>query len=154
VKTLNYENEIIITMFTYKFIDHTADIAAEVTGSSLEDMFIAAAAALHESVLEDYTPESNIDKQLTFMEDSIEEILVSFLNELNFWTITSKCIFNSVKEIKISKDDKWHLEAVIPAEEFNPSKHILKEEIKAVTYHQMNIVEENGIFRTLVVFDI
>ena len=143
-------------MLNYKFIDHTADIAVEVMGSTLEDMFTASAAALHDSVVEKYVFENlkQEEKQLELEEESIEEVLVSFLSELNFLISASKWIFNAIKEIKIVKNGKWHLKANISGEAYDPAKHILKEEIKAVTYHQMNIVEENEIFKTKIVFDI
>lgn len=141
-------------MLNYKFLDHTADIAVEVTGSSLEDLFTASAAALHESIVEKHILENREEKQFLFTDDSIEELLVSFLSELNFLILTSKWMFNSIKEIKINKNDKWQLDAVLSGETFNPAKHILKEEIKAVTYHQMNITEEKGIYKTKIIFDI
>lgn len=141
-------------MLNYKFLDHTADIAVEVTGSSLEDLFTASAAALHESIVEKHILENRDEKQFSFTEDTVEELLVTFLSELNFLVLTSKWMFNSVREININKNDKWHLDAAISGETFNPAKHILKEEIKAVTYHQMNITNENGIYRTKIIFDI
>ncbi|MGE5679556.1 MAG: archease [Bacillota bacterium] len=160
-------------MGSYTFIDHTADIAVLIKGSTIEELFINAALAWKESVSETITQdtveqgetvergevEQNIlhEKIISITETSREELLVSFLSELNFLISAKKWIFNSVKDIKIlsvEKKDEFTLNALIAGEEFNPLRYKLKEEIKAVTFHQMKITFDNKEFSTIVVFDI
>ena len=139
---------------SYNFIDHTADIAAELKGSSLEELFIAGADAWLASVTENIKIESDdsIDIELSGL--TREELLVTFMNELNYLLITKKWICLSVESMKIFKDDNLcdlsaELKGISLKENF-----IIKNEIKSVTYHQVEIVERNNEFSTLVVFDI
>ena len=138
----------------YKFIDHTADIAVELKGDSLEELFIAGAKAWLVSVTDDIKSEANDLLDIDLSAVSKEELLVTFLNELNFFLITKKWLCLSIQSIKIVDDSEgWGLSAELSGIKIENDLQ-LKQEIKSVTYHQMEIVEMNGNYSTLVVFDI
>lgn len=142
-------------MKNYKFIEHTADIAAEVRGATLEDLFTNAAMAWQESALEEFTPQGTEEKEVKIVENTVEELMVSFLSELNFYLFTKKWVFGAVRSMQIHIfESEVELRGVITGENFNASRHVLKEEIKAITFHQMRIVKENNDFVTRIVFDI
>jgi len=137
-----------------KFIDHTADIAVKLEGSSLVELFIAGFEAWFSSVVEkeDFFPSE--DKKLDISANSTEELLVSFLNELNFLLNTKKWLCMNVDSIKIYESlQEFKLMAELKGIKVN-NDFELKEEIKSVTYHQMEIIKEENIYSTLVVFDI
>lgn len=139
---------------SYKFIDHTADIAAEIVGSSLEELFAAGAEALLLSSVDEKQFESDDLLEIDLTASSKEELLITFLNELNYMLITKKWLYSSIHSIKILNDtDGYELSVELNGTEF--IKDIkLKQEIKSVTYHQVEIVEAEGNYSTLVVFDI
>jgi SHS2 domain-containing protein len=140
---------------SFKFIDHPADIAVEVIGKSLEELFIDSAMAWQHSVIDEKIHSSTKTKTIVFVNQSLEILLVNFLNELNYLLFSKKWIMNSIKEIKISKKESvWNLKVKIRGEGYSPLKHSLKEEIKAITFHQMNIKEKKGEYVTRIVFDI
>jgi SHS2 domain-containing protein len=69
----------------YRFLEHTADIAVEVRGETLEELFGNSAQAWLETVLGgDFIPYINDVKDVTLRELSSEELLVGFLSELNY----------------------------------------------------------------------
>jgi SHS2 domain-containing protein len=137
----------------YQFIEHTADIAAVVTADSIEDLFTAAAGALLESSADIVSFRSTEQKRINLNEYSLEELLVSFLNELNFFFSARKWLLQSVDSLKIEEyEDIFQLKCVCTGGtdvEYEP-----KDEIKGVTFHQMEIKIEKGIFQTTIVFDI
>jgi len=139
---------------SYKFVDHTADIAVEISGSSLDELFIAGAEAWLVSVVGELNIEDDDSMELELSAVSKEELLVTFLNELNYLLITKKWLCSSIQSIKIFDDiDGCELSAELKGVKYQD--HIqLKQEIKSVTYHQLQIVESDGIYSTLVVFDI
>lgn len=144
-------------MGSYRFLDHTADIAFEVRGNSLEELFTASALAWKESVIEEFDAGGNAEIKMIHLDEySSEELLVNFLSELNFLLSARKWVMISIDNIDISKADAdgLHLDATIKGFQVDPEKQKLKEEIKAVTFHQMNIEEDSGEFSTIVVFDI
>ena len=142
-------------MSPYKFIDHTADIAVEVEDNSLEELFHSAANALLNSVVEIKKKGKSEKKDLTLSAESIEELLVSFLNELNFLIIVKTWIPVKIISINIAhENNSINLDSVLMGEVFNSDYHYIKEEIKSVTYHQMKIIKTETGFKTLIVFDI
>lgn len=139
---------------SYKFVDHTADIAAELKGSSLEELFIAGAETWLASVIDDMNFESDDSLDIELSGSTKEELLITFLNELNYLLITRKWICLSVHSIKIFEDENGcELSAELRGTNLKEN-FSLKNEIKSVTYHQVEVVEKNGEYSTLVVFDI
>ena len=139
---------------SYKFIDHTADIAVELSGDSLEELFIAGSEAWLETSTEKIISEADDSLEIDRSSDSIEELLVTFLNELNYLLTTRKWICLKVESIKIVEENpSWSLSAELNGIKMG-NDVILKQEIKSVTYHQMEIVKKDGKHSTLVVFDI
>ena len=138
----------------FKFIDHTADIAVMLESNSLEELFISGFESWLSSVVEKKDFNSNDQFIVEISAGSSEELLVSFLNELNFLLNTKKWLCLNVDSIKIYEDSKEFkltadLNGIKVEDDFE-----LKEEIKSVTYHQIEIIKEKNIYSTLVVFDI
>ncbi len=139
----------------YKFIEHTADIAIEVTEKSMEDLFKTAFVAWKDIVLETNIPSYEHSKKFLFESRTLEELLIEFLSELNYQLYTKKWVVNSIKKILIQKPNEiFHLEIEVFGEKLKNKNHTIKEEIKAVTFHQMKIEESDGYFSTKIIFDI
>lgn len=143
----------------YKFIEHTADIAVEVEGKTIDELFVSACNAWRDSVLEiDNMKNSNLyvnSKKFIYNSASLEELLIELLSELNFQLYTKKWIYISTKKILIQKlNTTFHLDIEVFGLSYNPDIHHIKEEIKAVTFHQMKIEEKNGNLFTRIIFDI
>ena len=138
----------------YKFVDHTADIAAELEGSSLQDIFEAGAKAWLSAITDDDSIDGDDFMEIELSATSKEELLITFLNELNYLLMAKRWLCLSIQSIKLFNDaEGYELSAELKGTQVSiafPMKH----EIKSVTYHQVEIVEENGKYSTLVVFDI
>jgi len=139
---------------SYKFIDHTADIAAEINGSSMEELFAAGAEALLNSIVDEQNFEADDLLDIELTASSKEELLITFLNELNYLLITKKWLCSSIQSMKIFNDaDGCELSAELKGTRIKDDLQ-LKHEIKSVTYHQVEILLAEGNYSTLVVFDI
>jgi len=139
---------------SYNFIDHTADIAVEISGSSLEDLFTAGAEAWQHSIVDEIKIEADDFIEIELSSSSKEELLITFLNELNYLLLTKKWLCISIQALKIFDDiDECELSAELKGIKVKNDIQ-LKQEIKSVTYHQVEIVDANGNYSTLVVFDI
>ncbi len=136
----------------HKFIDHTADIAFEVTADSIEELFLESARAWRISVVGDISGKALSNCLLSLSAYSLEELLVNFLNELNYLLITQKWLAIIFDNLKVDKNN-FSLTAYISGFQIDKSIEI-KEEIKSVTYHQMNILFTENKYLTRVVFDI
>ena len=139
---------------SYKQIDHTADIAFEVSGESLEELFKVSSKAWLTSVIDETTFSHGEIKKLKLNSFSKEQLLVDFLSELNFYLFTKKWLCYSVDDLSIGKkEDDWSFSASLTGINIS-SKINLKHEIKAITFHQMNIKKSGNVFSTPLVFDI
>jgi len=139
---------------SYKFIDHTADIAAQISGSSLEELFAAGAEALLSSYVDEKQFEADDILEFDLSASSKEELLITFLNEINYLLITKKWIYLSIHSIKIFNDtDGYELSVELNGTELKKDIQF-KQEIKSITYHQVEFVKTKDEYSTLVVFDI
>jgi SHS2 domain-containing protein len=139
----------------YKFVEHTADIAVDISAISIEGLFKTSAEAWQEIILAKYKASADEQLSIEIKADSLEVLLVDFLSELNYLLLTKKWIFSTTKKITIvSNDDEMILKVLLKGENLDIQKHELKAEIKAVTYHQMKIERVGNSYRTRIVFDI
>jgi SHS2 domain-containing protein len=138
----------------FTFVDHTADIAVSLEGSTLEELFTAGAESYRSAITDMTNLEADDVQEIDISADSIEELLITFLNELNYYLISKKWLFVSVQSIKIFNDEEGcELSAELNGRKINNDFQI-KQEIKSVTYHQVEIINKDDNYSTLVVFDI
>ena len=138
----------------YKFIDHTADIACEVLGDTLEELFTASIEAWRSSVVEETTYCEREIKKFKLKASSKEQLLVDFISEINYYLFTRNWLFNLVLKLEIKqRNDTWILSTEIGGMPVSQDVEI-KQEIKAITFHQMNIEKRENKYYTLIVFDI
>lgn len=144
-------------MFSYSLVDHTADIAFEVSADTIEELFIGCALAWKNSVTDDFEIVKPEEKDISIYEDTLEELLVSFVSELNFQLSAKKWIFHSIQKLTLEEGNtkgRMNLKATVKGETLIAQNHSLKEEIKAVTFHQLNIEKRDNQLVTIIVFDI
>lgn len=136
----------------YNLIDHTADIAFDVTADSLEELFLESARAWRMSVIGDVAGKALSNYKLELPAGSLEELLVNFLNELNYLLTTKKWLSVIFENLIIDKTN-YLLNATVLGFQIDESIQ-MKEEIKSVTYHQMDIIKSDNEYSTRVVLDI
>ncbi len=139
---------------SHKYIDHTADIAVELTADSFEELIVESLKAYNESVFESIDERNDESVEIKLTEQSREELLVSFLNEVNYLLTVKKWISKSIDELLIKSEDSLFILTGNLNGSFLTNEIELKEEIKSVTYHQMEIKKEKRKLKTLIVFDI
>lgn len=132
----------------FTIIEHEADIGLEIYGRNLSELFMHGGNALFSLITDPHTVEPRLTK--TIMVDIEEGTLVVFLNELLYFWDTEKflpCSF-SVSE----KTEKF--EVILTGEIFDPCKHPVRKEIKAVTYHKFAILQAGDLLKATVFLDI
>lgn len=140
---------------SYRFIEHTADIAVEVDGGSLNDLFASSCYAWRKAALDLSSFQIESSKKFIFNSASLEVLLIELLSELNFQLYTKGWVFVTIQNLMIEETDSgYNLEIELFGQKQNEEIHKLKEEIKAVTFHQMKIENINNSYKTLIVFDI
>jgi len=139
----------------FEFLEHTADVYVAAYGKNLEEAFENAALAVFEAM----TKTENVEHKI---EDSIEvegydeyALLYNWLEALLIKFEISETLYSKFKISKIEKISKgFRLNAKIWGELFNPEKHSQKVGIKAVTYHQMEIIKKPKMVTVKFILDI
>lgn len=138
----------------FKFFEHTADAKFQAYGETLEEAFSNAALAMFSIMVDTEKVEKNKEWKIKVEGKDKGSILYDFLEELLFLLDTEHMILNSVKEIKIIKDKKqYRLKAIIEGDTISDNHEMLGE-VKAVTYNDMEIKEEENKTTVQVVVDL
>ena len=88
--------------------------------------------------------EDKEDREIDLYANDLKNLLYSWLEQIIILTITDGFVVKMF-HVKITKNDRYHLLAKVSGEEINFEKHHFKMEIKAPTYHLMEIKEEKPI---------
>ena len=141
-------------MAPYRFIDHTADVAAEVTGRTPGELFASAAQALTDTMTERTTVTAAATEAVTLEAGSIEDLLVDWLNEL-LYRFEVRNLLVADADVAVRADDtRWRLDAAVRGEPFDPARHAMRVLVKSATYHSLHVIERDGEWSATVVFDI
>ena len=138
-------------MKKYELIDHTADIAIKAYGKNLSEAFENAAKAMFDII----TDSSEIDSigryDIELEAPDLEQLLVDWLSELLYLNTARNQVFGF---FKVELDEKnCKLKAKVFGDKFDLSKHKIGAEIKAVTYHMLEVRNRRS-YHVQVLFDI
>lgn len=129
---------------TYRYLEHMTDAFIEVTGQTLEEAFETAGMAVVDTILDIKSVEKKIERKIEIKAPDLNNLLYSWLEEIIILTITEGYAAASFK-IHINKSREYILNATMSGEEIDFEKHHFKLEIKAPTYHLMEIKQEKPV---------
>lgn len=138
----------------FEFFDVTADIGYRAYGDTLNQAFENAGLALFEVITDTSVLKPSIKKTISLKSEDKKALLFDWLNELIFLHDAEYLVF-SCFQVDISGDESngYQLDAVVWGEEFEQSQHESRDEVKAVTYHLMEIEKDDG-YRIQVIVDV
>jgi SHS2 domain-containing protein len=137
-------------MKRYEVIEHTADIGLRIYGKDLKELFINAAMGLFSLITDLSKVRLTKSISVNITEENKEELLVSWLNELLFQFSAHNFL---AKQFKINKISDNSVLADIRGQTIDLTKHKTLTEIKAATYHDLEIIETGKSFEAKVIFD-
>jgi SHS2 domain-containing protein len=135
---------------SFEVIDHTADIGIIAHGSDPADLFSSAASGMLSLMIDVGTLNRDIAREIMLEARDLETLLVQWLNELLYIIYTEKLVLWEF-DILI---DMNRLEARCSGQELDLKDDRFKREIKAATYHDLEIVERDGEYSAGIIFDI
>ena len=135
----------------YEIIDHTADIAIKAYGKNLAEAFENAAKGMFDIITDKSEIESVGQYVIELEAPDLEQLLVDWLSDLLFINTSQNLVFGF---FKVELDEKKKkLSAKIFGEKYNISKHKVGVEIKAVTYHMLEVRNKRP-YHVQILFDI
>jgi SHS2 domain-containing protein len=138
-------------MTPYRFLDHTADLRIEVEADTLAGLFVEGAAALFDITAGIESVRIREFREVRASGDDAGELFVDWLRELLYCFTGEGMLFSRFEIMVLSETE---IRARCGGEPFLGRRHEVKCEIKAVTYHGLEITRCGEKFRASVVFDI
>ena len=131
-----------------------ADAAFVARGSSLAELFTAAALATTGIMVELEDIRQTAERQISLDADSREDLLYQWLSELLYIKDVEYLVFSGF-DLAVAEDSgRCRLSGKAFGERIDQQRHRLGQDVKAVTYHLFEIKQDSGEFTARVVLDI
>lgn len=132
----------------YQMLGHTADIRLKIEASTLEELFSVALEGMNAIIKKESVSDGGSKKMIEIKSVDATALLIDFLNEVLYQS-------HSNGELYIRVDFLEFSDTVLKAEIYGNKVKEFDEDIKAVTYHEAEIIKnEKGDYETIIVFDI
>ncbi len=136
---------------SYQIIDHTADLGIIVKGPDVKNLFILTAKAMIDLMVEGDISDKKVKRDVLVEGEDFPDLMVRWLGEILYLFESENLIVNSIEIKSISP---IQLKSKLDLTNFDPEKHEILREIKAVTYHQISVDKTNDGWEAKVIFDI
>jgi SHS2 domain-containing protein len=134
----------------FREIEHTGDVGIEIEAGSRAELFRRAAAAIAQLMVDTATVLRIERRELSvpaaddadLMHDLLSVLLQTFVVDCFIWS-----------EVMID-DSGPGLKVCLLGERFDPDRHEFRQEIKAVTYHELSVRSADGRWLARIIFDV
>ncbi len=130
----------------FKQLEHSGDAYMEAWGPTLEGAFESAALALFDVMADTASIRPIAEDRFEVEGDDLEELLYGWLEALLVKFDSDRMLYSKF-EVRISPlgpDGGYRLRGRAFGEEYDPARHGPKMEVKAVTYHRMEVIRSPG----------
>lgn len=129
---------------SYQYLDHATDALVEVHAKTLEEAFLLAGTSVVDTTLDISTVQEKAQKTIQVKGKELRHLLFNWLEEVNFLLITEGFAIRSFS-LKLEKNEEYEIHAIVFGEEIDLQKHHFKVEIKAPTFHLMEIKQNDEV---------
>jgi len=135
-------------MEKFELLEHKADLKIRAFGKTKEELFLNMLLGMTNGLRPEIKNKKSKIKKIKIKSLDLETLLVDFLSEALYLIQVHKEIHNKIKFIKFSDNE-------LEAELFGQKVERFDEDIKAVTYHSLDVHQEkDGTWQATVLFDI
>ncbi len=135
----------------FRILDHTGDLGILVYGRDLEELFRNAGEAFFDIITDVQRVRESTERIIRIEGPNLEDLMVRWLGELLYVHDVDGLLFRSfwIDELRDGL-----LKARARGEAFDERRHVMKTEIKAVTYHKIQVKEEKEGWSARIIFDL
>ena len=127
------------SQLSYKLLDHATDAVIEVTASDLSEAFVTVANSVIETTLDRDTVEEKGKMEITVKGKDLRYLLFNWLEAVIYQLITDGFAIKRIA-LDLKKNEEYEITAISYGEPIDLKKHNFKVEIKAPTFHEMEIL--------------
>lgn len=139
---------------SFRELDHTADLAIEVTAPDPPRLLAESARALTSCITDLETIEARQGLRVELAADSLEGLLVAFLSELLFRFETGGFLAAQALVALEERPPGWSLDAHLRGEPFDVERHAFRTAVKGITWHGLEVSEFGDGWRARLVLDV
>ena len=141
----------------YRYLEEigTADIAFEATGRDLPELFIDAADATTNVMIDNIEAiQPRQTRQIELSNDKLDMLLFDLLQELIFLKDAKRLLLR-MREVQIGeRDENYFVKATAEGEPLDAKRHHQRADVKAVTLHDFSVERMEGGWKARVLLDI
>ncbi|MGB7792100.1 MAG: archease [Terrimicrobiaceae bacterium] len=134
-----------------RFVDHTADAGIAVEAPDLARLFERAAYGMFSVITDLAAARATETSRISIGASDRVALLVRWLSELNYRHVTEHRIFSKFEVLALSEH---RLEAEVSGEIFDLARHTIFTEIKAVTFHDLQLKRDDRGWKAQIIFDL
>lgn len=134
----------------YRFLEHMTDAVIEAHGDTLEEAFEQAARGLNDTMIDLKGVKPDREIKVEAEGHDLESLLFDWLDKVMLVLLADGIVMSEFLAKIRKSDGGYALAGIARGEKLDLKKHAYKVEIKAVTYHEMSIKQQDG--RTTVRF--
>jgi len=138
-------------MKRFEVLDHTADIGIVVHGEDLRALFENAGEAFFHLITDLRKVKRRVERRVNIPGESLDRLMVDWLSELLYLHDVENLLFRRFNVDSVGEEG---LKAIAKGEPFRDGIHVIKTEVKAVTYHQLEVRQEDGRWRAQIILDL
>ncbi len=138
-------------MVHYFIIDHTADLGIQVFGIDPKQLFTHAGLSMFDLITDIQKLTVEDEHLVSVKGEDWPDLMVVWLRELLYMWVGKEML---VKSIDIQSIGEFKVSARVAWARFDPDCHVINREIKAVTYHQIQVTRTSRGWTSTIIFDI
>ena len=144
-------------LMPYKFLEEigTADIAFEATGRDLPELFMAAADATMNVMIDNLDAiEPRETRHIELVNDKLDMLLFDFLQEFVYFKDAERLLLRVQEALIHENGGKFSLKAKTAGEPLDSARHHQRAAVKAVTLHDFSVEKQDDGWKATVLLDI
>ena len=135
----------------YEVFAHTADIGLHAFGETLPELFINTARGMQSLLVPPEQVRVVTSREISVTGHDSISLLIAWLNELIFLFDTEYLLF---RDFEIATLTDTALTGVAQGEPFDGLRHELSSAIKAATWHEAAITQDDTGYQARIIFDL
>jgi SHS2 domain-containing protein len=136
---------------SFREIEHTADLAVEMTGATFPALLAVSGEALFSLIADPENIEMRDEIPVSATGDGPEELLHAWLCEVLARFNIDGFIGKNCAIDQITAD---RVDGRIRGEKLDLTRHGFRTEIKGVTYHDFRVWQQDGLWHARIIFDV
>lgn len=135
-------------MGKYQILEHKADLKIRAFGKTKEELFLNTMLGMEENLKLEAQDRRKIERETKISSIDLSALLVDFLSEVLYLNQVNKEIYN---DITFKKFTDTEIDGILKGQKVER----FGEDIKAVTYHDLDIHQrKDGVWESTVLYDI